>query len=39
LHIDSSAGRTAPHTSLASLKKADAGVLNIGYAEDGGWCR
>src|SRR3954447_3101314 len=25
----------APHTSFASLKQVDAGVLNIGYAEDG----
>lgn len=25
----------APHTSFASLKQIDAGVLNVGYAEDG----
>jgi pimeloyl-ACP methyl ester carboxylesterase len=26
---------SAPHTSFASLKQIDAGVLNVGYAEDG----
>jgi pimeloyl-ACP methyl ester carboxylesterase len=25
----------APHTSFAALKQVDAGVLNVGYAEDG----
>ena len=25
----------SPHTSFASLKQIDAGVLNVGYAEDG----
>ena len=26
---------TAPHTSFAALKQIDAGLLNVGYAEDG----
>ena len=26
---------TMPHTSFASLKQVDAGLLNVGYAEDG----
>jgi hypothetical protein len=25
----------SPHTSFAALKQIDAGVLNVGYAEDG----
>ena len=29
------AAQASPHTSFASLKQVDAGVLNVGYAEDG----